>query len=355
MAKTFLTLPRLGGRRRFTRFGGRETDVGDIGGKPVGGNGLYGSSGTRGGVPAPKSEPAYTGNGSGSGNNSSDSHGAGTGASASGGSGYEAGSFEDYYDRLVSALHNYGISMSLPSLDELYSQLSAFLRPSVDAAIANRQRYGETAMAELDADAYSRGMGGSSYLSGMKNRESNAVASDIAAIESNYNSTLAEYLYNASKELQSIQAQFAAMQLQHAYDMQKLRAQQAWEAAQAAQNRPSGSSGGHGSASGGHGASAGSQNSGEGDAPSYTDEEYEANYNAYIVYMECIPEEDRYRAFHSNEERWAELRREMQNGLTAEAYSELRAMYDPLYGAGGTASGGHGGRPDGLAGAHIHD
>ena len=36
--------------------------------------------------------------------------------------------------------------MSLPTLDELYSQLSAFLRPSVDAAIENRRRYGDTSV-----------------------------------------------------------------------------------------------------------------------------------------------------------------------------------------------------------------
>ncbi|MBR5949487.1 MAG: hypothetical protein IKZ82_12705, partial [Clostridia bacterium] len=121
--------------------------------------------------------------------------------------GYDAGSFEDYYSRLIAALHSYGIDMALPTLDELYNQLSSFLRPSVDAAIEGRQRYGETVMAELDADAYSRGMGSSSYLSSMKNREYDDIANDIASMESSYNSTLAEYLYNASNELANIQAQ----------------------------------------------------------------------------------------------------------------------------------------------------
>ena len=65
----------------------------------------------------------------------------------------------------------------------------------MDSAIGNRREHGETTLAELDADAYSRGMGGSTYLSGMKRREYDAVAADIAMLEANYNAQLAKYLY----------------------------------------------------------------------------------------------------------------------------------------------------------------
>ena len=65
------------------------------------------------------------------------------------------------YASLIETLNRYGISFDLPSLSSLYSQLSAFLRPSVDAAIEDRRSYGDYTLAELDADAYSRGMGGS--------------------------------------------------------------------------------------------------------------------------------------------------------------------------------------------------
>lgn len=143
------------------------------------------------------------------------------------GTGSSSGSFEDYYTRLLETLHGYGVALTLPTLEELYSQLEQFLRPAVDSAIDNRREHGETTLAELDADAYSRGMGGSTYLSGMKRREYDAVAADIAMLEANYNAQLAKYLYEATQELAGIQQSFAEMQLRHRQDMQKLRAQQA--------------------------------------------------------------------------------------------------------------------------------
>lgn len=143
------------------------------------------------------------------------------------GTGSSSGSFEDYYTRLLETLHGYGVALTLPTLEELYSQLEQFLRPVVDSAIDNRREHGETTLAELDADAYSRGMGGSTYLSGMKRREYDAVAADIAMLEANYNAQLAKYLYEATQELAGIQQSFAEMQLRHRQDMQKLRAQQA--------------------------------------------------------------------------------------------------------------------------------
>ena len=91
----------------------------------------------------------------------------------------------------------------------------------MDSAIDNRREHGETTLAELDADAYSRGMGGSTYLSGMKRREYDAVAADIAMLEANYNAQLAKYLYEATQELAGIQQSFAEMQLRHRQDMQK--------------------------------------------------------------------------------------------------------------------------------------
>ncbi len=335
MAKTFLTVPRTDNRRR-RRIGMFYENGGN-------GSGESGGSGSRGGrngsVPVRESGDAqYAPRGG-----YSSGSGPASASGSAGSAGYEAGSFDDYYNRLISALHSYGISMSLPTLDELYSQLSAFLRPSVDAAIENRRRYGDTAMAELDADAYSRGMGGSSYLSSMKNREQDSIARDIAQLESGYTSTLAEYLFNASKELQSIQAQFAAMQLQHSYDMQKLYAQQHYQQ----QHSSSGGS------SHSVGAQAGGGSAQTGENP-YTDEEYAANYSAYMVYFECISERERYDAFHSNLGYWAEIREDMRRCLTEEAYEQLRALYDPSYSGSGHHSG-RGSRPDGIGGVHTHD
>lgn len=290
--------------------------------------------------------------------------------------GYDAGSFEDYYSRLISALHSYGIEMALPTLDELYNQLSAFLRPSVDAAIAGRQRYGETVMAELDADAYSRGMGASSYLSGMKNREYDDIANDIASMETSYNSTLAEYLYNASNELASIQAQFAAMNREHelemqrqlqqqAYENERLRRQQEFEAEQErlrqayemerlrqqqeferAMREAANASSGHGDSSGsgasgsgssggtsGHSGSGGSisvgKPGGSGGSASVTGSGSEANYYNYTVYLNTLSVSDRRKLFSSSSEYWTAIREELKRNLTNEQYERLRATFDP--------------------------
>lgn len=113
--------------------------------------------------------------------NSDNSSGSNEGNENSG-TGSSSDSFEDYYTRLLETLHGYGVALTLPTLEELYSQLEQFLRPAVDSAIDNRREHGETTLAELDADAYSRGMGGSTYLSGMKRREYDAVAADIAML-----------------------------------------------------------------------------------------------------------------------------------------------------------------------------
>ena len=300
----------------------------------------------------------------------------GESGNAAAANGYDAGSFEDYYSRLISALHSYGIDMALPTLDELYNQLTSFLRPSVDAAIEGRQKYGEPVMAELDADAYSRGMGSSSYLSSMKNREYDDIANDIAAMESNYNSTLAEYLYNASNELANIQAQFAAMNRQHelemqrqlqqqafeaeqerlrrAYEMERLRQQQAFERAmRASAGSGSGSGGGRGSSNGGRGSSNGGRggsNGGRGGssgAPNGNDSggssgnaEHsgtEADYYNYTVYLNSLSSDDQNNVFNSSSEYWIVIRDELKRNLSHSQYERLRAAFDPRYnrGAGG--------------------
>lgn len=310
-----------------------------------------------------------------------------SGAPASSG-GYDAGSFEDYYSRLISALHSYGIDMALPTLDELYNQLSAFLRPSVDAAIAGRQKYGETVMAELDADAYSRGMGASSYLSSMKNREYDDIANDVAAMESNYNSTLAEYLYNASNELASIQAQFAEINRQHelemqrqlqqqayenerlrrqqefeaeqerlrrAYEMERLRQQQEFERAmrEASGAGSSGSSGGGRGSSNSSGTGGGSRGqsgkpkvdkagAGSGSGAGYTDtgSGSDSNYYNYTVYLNSLSSSDRSSVFNSSSAYWTAIREELRRNLSSAQYERLRAAFDPNYsGGGGTSSG----------------
>ena len=213
-------------------------------------------------------------------------------------------SFEDYYNRLLEALQSYGVDLALPTLEELYGQLESFLRPGVDAAIEGRKDYGDTVLAELDADAYARGMGSSSYLTSMKYREYEDIARDIAALESNYGAALAEYLYDITAELNDIQVQLS-------------------KAALAGQ---SGSHSGHG---GGHGHGSGGSGSGENGSSQEQPEPSGTTFGQYQIYFECLTDSEIENFFHSSDAYWADLRNQMGIDLTPEEYQYLIDTYDP--------------------------
>lgn len=313
----------------------------------IGGNaaGLIGSMGTRG-----SSGTLYSGrrnyqggaNGSptaqqsGRGNsgygNGNPNHGSGN-SSYEGGSdnngegsnqGYESGSFEDYYNSLIETLQHYGASLDLPSLDSIYAQLEAFLRPATDAAIEDRQEYGETVLAELDADAYSRGMGGSTYLSSMKAREYDAIARDIARIESGYNAELAQYMYEASMEFTRIKTELMEIELQHRYAMEQLRYQHQL------------------SSSGGSGEADESENSAGGGG----------DYDSYYSYLLSLSAEDKWNFLNSKDSMWKNMRESAKASLSAKEYArlirELNAMTGGGNGSGSnSSSSGHGGSTHG--------
>lgn len=241
--------------------------------------------------------------------NGTNPHGATDGTGAD-----EPNSFEDYYTRLIEALHGYGIALTLPTLEELYGQLEQFLRPAIDSAIENRRQNSAATLAELDADAYSRGMGGSTYLSGIKQREYDAAAADIAMLEANYDAQLAKYLYDAVQELADIQQSFAEMQLRHRQDMEKLRAQQSGKSSggkAAAGSGKSGSSGGKNDSSGG-----GSYPDGSG-----------KYYNYYCAYLSHLPEREIDSVFFSNSSEWSIIREQMRQRLGEELYELIMRRF----------------------------
>lgn len=90
-----------------------------------------------------------------------------------------------------------GVSVQAPDYDSLVELFEAYLRPTYDRAIENRHQAAQTSMAELDADAYSRGMGASTFVSSMREREQDDMNSDIAMLETEYASALSERLYEA--------------------------------------------------------------------------------------------------------------------------------------------------------------
>ncbi len=128
--------------------------------------------------------------------------------------------FQEYYDTIMGALNVPSISVSVPSKAELKEDISGYLRPSVDLAISKRRAAGETAKAELDADAVSRGMGASTYVSSMKEREDDDVQSDISIMEAQYTATLAERIAAALEKYQSMSLQAQMQNAQYAYNAQ---------------------------------------------------------------------------------------------------------------------------------------
>ena len=100
----------------------------------------------------------------------------------------------------------------------------AALRPYYDAAAQERQTTALKNRAELDADAYSRGMGSSTWLSDKKSRESQAAASDIAGIYSQYGAALSE---GVSSQMQTYEANRLAVDQQNAANRMSADAQNA--------------------------------------------------------------------------------------------------------------------------------
>ena len=125
-------------------------------------------------------------------------------ASGSGGSGSGSGSGSggqndaDILSGLISEMYErfapQEIVYNAKSEDEIRSSVSAWLRPSYEQAITMRKEQTLTNKANLDADAIARGMGASTYVTDVKNRQQNAEASDIATMESDYGATLAKYV-----------------------------------------------------------------------------------------------------------------------------------------------------------------
>ena len=84
-------------------------------------------------------------------------------------------------------------------LDEktLAERIGAVLRPVYEKAIAAIFRNNRRQDAELDADAISRGMGSSTFVTDVKRRQDDAAANDVQEMESEYGARLADQLYQA--------------------------------------------------------------------------------------------------------------------------------------------------------------
>lgn len=84
------------------------------------------------------------------------------------------------------------ISLAERTKADIASEVDASMRPYMDMAAAQRQQAAVQSRAELDADAYSRGMGSSTWLTDKKSRESMAAQTDISNIKAQYSASLAD-------------------------------------------------------------------------------------------------------------------------------------------------------------------
>ena len=102
-----------------------------------------------------------------------------------------------FMQQMQSLLSGPEVSYTPQSEAALRAQLWSALRPQVDAAIAERREATKENAAALDVDAWARGMGRSTYLTDMKERQMDDEADDIAQMEAEYSATLASLLMQA--------------------------------------------------------------------------------------------------------------------------------------------------------------
>lgn len=101
--------------------------------------------------------------------------------------------FQEIYTKIPrQTITPAAISLDEKNRDTIAREIDASLRPYMDMAAAQREQAAIQGRAELDADAYSRGMGSSTWLTDKKSRESMAAQSDIANIKAQYGASLNE-------------------------------------------------------------------------------------------------------------------------------------------------------------------
>ncbi|MBQ2189325.1 MAG: hypothetical protein II452_00475 [Paludibacteraceae bacterium] len=96
--------------------------------------------------------------------------------------------FQSIYDSILA---------SMGDDDTLRANLEAALRPMYEQSLAQLQQQRLAGNAAIDVDAYSRGMGNSSWVTDAKLQNLRNAESNIASLNANYNNTLFTNLMNA--------------------------------------------------------------------------------------------------------------------------------------------------------------
>ena len=104
--------------------------------------------------------------------------------------------FQQYYDEILASMTPSTVEYTAPTVDEIASQISSYLRPAVDRQIENRRLQTAQQRAATDVDAASRGILPSTWVTDIKQRLMQSEAADVAAAESDYRAQLLQGVYN---------------------------------------------------------------------------------------------------------------------------------------------------------------
>lgn len=208
-----------------------------------------------------------------------------------------------------------GVSVQAPDYDSLVELFEAYLRPTYDRAIENRHQAAQTSMAELDADAYSRGMGASTFVSSMREREQDDMNSDIAMLETEYASALSERLYEAM-------AAYSKLKL----EADIYNAENALSASSTGRStgRSTGSSSGGGS---GKTASAGSGNTASAGSGTGMSGKVKFGFDECKSLLGKFSTSERYDFFMSGDPYWKQMRSEMIEAIGRDRFEYLKDSY----------------------------
>ena len=240
--------------------------------------------------------------------------------SSAGGSQARIPSFESVFQEMLRHYMPETVEFTPLSEKELSDTIRSWLRPAYEQAIQNRREQTGRINAELDADAWSRGMGQSTYLSDVKSRQLRDEARDVDTIESNYSSTLAGHLYDAIKEQQKTKLevdQFNAEQINHARE-------KAMSAAQALYRTYQSSGGRGGSRASTAAAASGSMASKLLNAQANVPK---TNYNAIANAVARMTPSERGRLYNQNDPGYYNLRSEILYSLGPDALSKLKRNF----------------------------
>ncbi len=111
-------------------------------------------------------------------------------------------SYESIFSEMLKRYLPETVEFTPLSEREISDMIANWLRPAYEQAIRARQTQTRRYNAELDADAWSRGMGTSTYVTDVKSRAYRDEAQDVDDLESDYASTLAGHLYDAMRAQQ---------------------------------------------------------------------------------------------------------------------------------------------------------